>query len=151
MREDRAVPVRVGERGLPRSRAMLEEKVPIGRVLPFATSHLRLVAARIVGGRLRVIFAGVWPCVAREDYLALCEAAWQSTLDEKLSEARVKCVERRPPEVEPPVLRETPAPRSVRPRSKATSKPIHDGHIPDPIGDKLRRGLGRLIARFRRP
>jgi len=127
----------------------LPPPVPLRRVLPFATSHLGLVAGRLVRGRLRVIWTSL--SVSHDDYLDLCEAAWQTTLTEKLIEARLQ-PQRRPPELEPP-RRDRPEPRAENPRrvksrSRVTSKPIQDGPS-GPLGDRLRRGLGRLLARLR--
>ena len=104
-----------------------EPLIPLKRVLPVVGSNVELAAHHVVRGRLRFHLRfgrtiatddvpGGWRIyVPREDYLSLCEAAWDKRV-RRLGGTRPEATLR---SVEPPA-RGTPADRD-------TTKPIHDG------------------------
>ncbi len=100
--------------------------VPLSRVLRMVGSHPGVVAGRFVRGRLRLIRTGVRIFVERDDFVGLCEAAWES---------RVPARRRgRPCPTEPKEPRPLP-------------KPIHDGKLPNRLLAEIRAVLGRLRRR----
>ena len=110
--------------------------VPLRRVLPMVSAHPGLVARRVVSGRLRLVRAGGGLYLSQEDYLSLCEGAWQS----KVAKG---CGRRDGHPAQPPEESDAPA-------TRPSPKPIHDARLPGGVWLGVSRFLDGLWSRRRR-
>lgn len=102
-----------------------EPLVPLRRVLPVVGSNVSVAAGRVVRGRLRFRVRTGWRIyVPHEDYLSLCEAAWDTSV--RRMTRREQAAIDVPPE---------------EPRADSV-KPIHDGR---PLDRHRRNPLLRWI------
>ena len=114
--------------------------VPLKRVLPVVGSNVGMAAHRLVRGRLRLfVRTGLRIYVSQEDYLSLCEAAWDIHVRKSIR-VRHRDI----------VVRHGPAARPVTHEIERTHtlKPIHDGRPLDRYRKGLLYRLMRAITRW---
>ena len=117
--------------------------VPLRRVLPVVGSNVGMAAQRLVRGRLRLLVrTGLRIYVSQEDYLALCEAAWD------IHVRRLVGARRRDPSELPGAVGPSFDPKPPSVGEAPACKPIHDGRPLDRYRKNLLYRLGRALTRW---
>lgn len=115
--------------------------VPLKRILPVVSGNVGMAARRVVRGRLRFfVRTGLRIYVPQEDYLSLCEAAWDKHVRRSVG-ARCGKLGR---SAQPPL--ESASSKS----DQASVKPIHDGRPLDRYHKSPIFRLARVLVRWLR-